>query len=75
MDVKREWRRNTNDERNFAWVYLKSSFTKNWKKQCFLIFGIAAFMVLVSVQVISQDSETGELYRQIANLIAWNPEQ
>lgn len=67
MDVRREWRRSTNDERNFVWVYLKSSFTKNWKKQCFLIFGIAAFMVLVSVQVISQDSETGELYRQIAN--------
>lgn len=54
-------------EKSFTWVYLKSSFTKNLKKQRFLIFGIAAFMVLVAIQVISQDSETGELYRQIAN--------
>lgn len=30
-------------------------------------FWNSCFMVLVAIQVISQDSETGELYRQIAN--------
>ncbi|MGN1083699.1 MAG: FtsX-like permease family protein, partial [Lachnospiraceae bacterium] len=53
--------------KSFTWIYIKRSFTKNLKKQLFLILGIAAFMVMATVQIISVDSYTSDLYKQIAS--------
>lgn len=43
---------------NYSMIYVKRTFLKNRKKQLFLIFGIAAFIVLLSMYIMRVDSNT-----------------
>lgn len=40
----------------YIWLYIKRTFTRNFRKQIFLICGIAAFMAMLSVKVFNTDS-------------------
>ncbi|MGN1085009.1 MAG: FtsX-like permease family protein, partial [Lachnospiraceae bacterium] len=51
----------------FIRLYIKRSFTKNLKKQLFLILGIAAFMALATEQIIGSDSEYNDVTEKIEN--------
>ncbi|MCH5273446.1 MAG: ABC transporter permease [Lachnospiraceae bacterium] len=42
---------------NYIRLYIKRTFSRNLKKQAFLIFGIAAFMAMLAGRVMSKDSE------------------
>lgn len=42
---------------NYISIYIRRTFSKNFKKQFFLILGIAAFMVMLVVRVMGKDSE------------------
>lgn len=41
---------------NYIRIYIRRTFSKNFKKQFFLILGIAAFMVMLVVRVTGKDS-------------------
>lgn len=41
---------------NYIRIYIRRTFSKNFKKQFFLIIGIAAFMVMLVVRVMGKDS-------------------
>ncbi len=41
---------------NYISIYIRRTFSKNFKKQFFLILGIAAFMVMLVVRVMGKDS-------------------
>lgn len=43
--------------RSFIRLYIRRSFTRNLKKQLFLILGIAAFMTMATEHIIGSDSE------------------
>ncbi|MGN1085174.1 MAG: FtsX-like permease family protein [Lachnospiraceae bacterium] len=49
----------------FVWLYIKRSFTKNFKKQMFLILGIAVFMTLATERVISSDTNCNDVREDI----------
>lgn len=48
-------------------IYIKRTFSKNFKKQLFLILGIAAFMVLLSMHIMISDSNAHRWKESLEN--------
>lgn len=55
---------------NYIKIYVKRTFFRNSKKQLFLIFGIAAFIVLLSMYIMRSDSNIHNRNEELDSL-AW----